>query len=150
MLKISKLADYAMVIMGHLAQYYGVKQSASQIAAANQLGLPTVTKVLKLLNDAGLLQAERGTHGGYQLASAAEDINIVAIVSAVDGSAAITECCKPEIKCDRSADCGMRPNWQIINQRVQTVLANISLADMLQPLPQHVALSTLNQPVEKS
>ncbi len=68
MLRISKLTDYAIVILSYLALDSAKVLSAQQLAEATHLSLPTVSKILKILLAAKLLTSFRGTGGGYQLA----------------------------------------------------------------------------------
>ncbi len=63
MLKISRLADYATIIMTILASKQE-RFSAAQIARAIPLSMATVSKVLKLLNESKLVNSERGVNGG--------------------------------------------------------------------------------------
>ncbi len=66
MLRISRLTDYATVILASLAG--GSLASAAEIAERTHIGLPTVSKLLKELQHAGLVRSMRGARGGYQLA----------------------------------------------------------------------------------
>lgn len=130
MFKISKLADYATIILSLLARVYGVKYSATGVADETGIPLPTVSKVLKLLNEAGLVVSKRGVNGGYQASRAAADINLKEIITAIDGKPAITECTYDNQNCACQLSCGMKSNWEVVNQRLLRVLADLSLADM--------------------
>jgi FeS assembly SUF system regulator len=134
MLKISKLADYAMVLMHALAEQ-AVSLSAKQLAELSNIPLPTVSKVLKLLSDANLVEGSRGALGGYRLVQLPQAISVAAVLQAIDGHFALTECNLPDNSCTLSQYCGLRSNWQSINQRVLNLLEKISIADMQQPLP---------------
>ena len=68
MLRISKLTDYATVILARLAAEPERRFTAAQLAAETRLALPTVSKLLKQLHRSGLVQSTRGLHGGYLLA----------------------------------------------------------------------------------
>lgn len=135
MLKISKLADYATVVMNFLATKAGERYSAAQVAAETHITAPTVSKILKLLNEAQLVNSERGVNGGYQLVDVPENISLAEIITAIDGRPAITECSKEEDNCCTRDDiCELRGNWQLINRVVFNVLDSLSLADMNRPL----------------
>ena len=90
MLRISRLTDYATVILARLAG--GSLASAADIAERTRIGLPTVSKLLKELQHAGLVTSVRGAHGGYQLARPAGAISAADIIDAVEGPVALTEC----------------------------------------------------------
>jgi Rrf2 family protein len=83
MLRISRLTDYATVILASLAG--GGLASATDIAGRTHIGLPTVSKLLKELQHAGLVRSVRGARGGYQLARAPAAISAAAIIDAVEG-----------------------------------------------------------------
>lgn len=131
MLKISRLADYAIVILQSLSQK-GRSCSAAFLAKETDISLPTVSKVLKRLAEVGILASIRGTQGGYLLISSPDKISLTAIISAIDGDFALTECCKNTQACDKQSNCQLSHNWQIINQIIANVLTNLSLADLSQ------------------
>ena len=72
MLRIGKLTDYATVILATLAADRSRLQNAGSLAERTHIAAPTVSKLLKQLHRAGLVNSTRGTHGGYQLARAPE------------------------------------------------------------------------------
>lgn len=130
MLRISKLADYGTAIMAHLAQQTEQSHNAKQIALATHLALPTVTKLLKLLTQAGLLTAQRGANGGYQLARAAESITLADIVITIDGRIAVTDCNHGINTCQIEQHCRTKHSWQMINRVILQALEKINLLDL--------------------
>lgn len=101
---------------------------------------PTVSKCLKLLNEAGLLLSSRGVNGGYRLSRDASEINLAELISAIDGDLALTECSSQSQDCIRSTICGLRHNWQTINQMIVCMLQQLTLQDMRQPLKKRVSI----------
>ena len=79
MLRVSKLTDYATVLMAALADLPDQLASASELAERAQIELPTVSKLLKELQHAGLLRSVRGARGGYQLVSSRAAASTAAI-----------------------------------------------------------------------
>lgn len=134
MLKISKLADYATVIMDRMAEQPLASFSAAELALAAHIPKPTVRKLLKLLNEADLLVSTRGAKGGYQLTRAAAQISLGEIVAAIDGLPAVTECSQKTSVCALEAQCKLRGNWRHINKKIMQMLNEISLAEMNQSL----------------
>ena len=135
MLRVTKLTDYATVVMTVLAARPGEVLSAPELAEQAGLEAPTVAKVLKPLAAAGLVAGFRGANGGYRLARTAADINLVEIVEAMEGPLAMTECSVPDGQCGIEASCGVRANWRRINDVVADALRGVSLAQMLGPAP---------------
>jgi FeS assembly SUF system regulator len=134
MLKISKLADYAILIVSYMAQQTEQVLSAKQIATGIHIGLPTVSKVLKLLGAAQIVISYRGIVGGYQLAQATDQITLAQIVTAIEGQVAMTECCSTDTLCVLDAICAIKENWKTINKIILTALGSLTLADMMKPL----------------
>ena len=136
MLKISKLTDYATVIMSYLALDPHHVMSATHIAREIHLAVPTVSKILKILSDANLVKSYRGTGGGYQLARSTKEITVAEVVSAIEGKLAMTECCAGQNICALDSLCAIKENWQVINKVILMALSGLTLADMSKPISQ--------------
>ena len=135
MLRVTKLTDYATVVLTVLAARPGAVLSAAELAERAGLEVPTVSKLLKPLAQAGLVEGFRGVHGGYRLARPAARISLVEIVEAMEGPLAMTECSLDHGDCGLSPQCGVRANWRRINDVVADALRGISLAQMLEDTP---------------
>lgn len=135
MLRLSKMTDYAVVVMGRLASRPGERQSAADVAVATGLTAATVGQALKALGAAGLVNATRGAHGGYVLAREPSEISVAEIVTALDGPVAITACIEgSEDPCVVESMCMLKSGWDAVNGAIETALANVTLADMLSPM----------------
>lgn len=140
MIRMSKLADYGLVVMTHFLrhQIHGRNLSARQMAHETGLPLPMVSKVLKVLTREGLLVSHRGVSGGYALSRDPEEISIGDVLSAMEGPIAMTECLETDGDCKQESVCPVRTNWSRINFAVRGVLDAISIADMVEPLPEQL------------
>lgn len=130
MIKISKLADYSLVILQCLTRLAPGFYSAALLAERTGLATPTVSKVLKLLNEAQVVVSTRGVSGGYKLAKNPDQINLVDIIKAIDGAPALMECCEPNSQCIHDHHCQMRNHWQFINRVVVKALSQFTLLDL--------------------
>lgn len=139
MLRVTKLTDYATVVLTVLASAPEAVASAAGLAERAGLEAPTVAKVLKPLAQAGLVEAFRGSNGGYRLARPAAEISLIEIVEAMEGPIGMTECSLHAGQCGIEASCGARANWRHINDVVADALRGVSLAQMLHgPSTTHV------------
>ncbi len=135
MIRLSRMADYAVVLMTCLPENMGSSKSASDLACETRLPLPTVSRILKKLAQRHLLESKRGTNGGYRLARSQRDITVVDIIVAVDGPIALTNCLE-----DGPGDCGietfcpLRSHWQLINAAISKALRQVTLADLISPI----------------
>lgn len=129
MIKVSKLTDYAVILLSVMS--VEERMSASDVAKAAHLPEPTVSKILKLLAKAGVLISARGAFGGYVLSRSEQEISIADIVSAIDGPIALTACVSGnEHDCDLSKMCSMNGRWNNVNAAVIDALQNVSLGEM--------------------
>jgi len=130
MLRISKLTDYGTVILAFLAAHPREMHTASEVAERTRLGLPTVSKLLKSLHRAGLVTSTRGSHGGYELSRPATQITAAAIVDAIEGPFALTECSGKHSECGIESTCGVGHAWQRVNSAIHRALSEVSLAEL--------------------
>ena len=136
MIRLSKLADYGIVIMTHMASGPDRQQTAPEIAARSHLPLPMASKILKGLVHAGLLVSHRGAKGGYGLARPAREISVADVIVALEGPIALTACIEHGPgECDIEALCPARANWQRINRAIREALEGITLTEMAQAVP---------------
>lgn len=133
MLRLSKMADYGTVVLTGMVCEPERSKSASEIAAAIQVPVPTVSKILKMLARAGLVSSLRGARGGYLLSRAAQAISLVDIIDAMDGPIGMTECSVTPGLCAQENGCAVRANWQRVNRIVIDALREITLDQMVQP-----------------
>jgi FeS assembly SUF system regulator len=130
MLRLSKLTDYAVVVLVRLDSGAQV-QTSPGIAATTGIPEPTVAKVLKSLSAVSLVNSQRGAHGGYRLSRALEDIPIGEVITAMDGPIALAACVDGSPSgCESLSLCPVRGRWDPVNDAIQRALAGITLADM--------------------
>ncbi|MCL7421846.1 MAG: SUF system Fe-S cluster assembly regulator [Methylobacter sp.] len=133
MLRLSKLTDYATVILSFMAKDEAHVHAAMEIAVATGIALPTVSKILKSLVKAGVLISTRGAKGGYTLARVPEKISVATVISALEGPIALTECSISHQGCEQASGCDIRGNWSLINRTIHNALESVTLADMIRP-----------------
>jgi FeS assembly SUF system regulator len=130
MLRISRLTDYATVILASLAEQPDRVQTATALAEQTRIAAPTVSKLLKQLQRAGLVVSNRGLHGGYQLSRPATQISAAAILDALEGPIALTDCAAGHGHCEIEESCRVGRVWQRLNLAVRRSLYEISLAQL--------------------
>lgn len=133
MLRISKMTDYAILLMAELTRQ-GETLSAHVLADRIRVEVPTASKALKLLAGAGLLSSYRGANGGYRVTRPASRISVAEIIAAIEGPIAMTECSVEVGLCHQEDSCHLRSNWQRISVAVSRALEEVSLAEMSEPL----------------
>ena len=130
MLRISRLTDYATVILAALAGEPARVQTAAALAEQTHIAAPTVSKLLKQLQRAGLVVSTRGLHGGYQLARPPAQISAAAILDALEGPVALTDCSAGHGHCEIEDSCRVGRVWQRLNLAIRRSLNDVSLAQL--------------------
>lgn len=131
MLRLSKLADYAVMIVVAMDKHQQSHYSASQLVDLTELNLPTIRKILNALTLHGIVTSKRGTDGGYCLLIPAHELTLLKMIEAIDGKVSVTECCDDlrESNCSVS-ECITRPHWRVINQKMRQLLMNIYISEL--------------------
>jgi FeS assembly SUF system regulator len=136
MIRLSRLADYGVILMTHIASSPESLHTASAVAGAAHVPEPTAAKILKALSRHGLLESHRGAGGGYELARVSSEITAAEIIVALDGPIALTECLDEDTgPCVLETFCPTRGNLYKINQAIHRALDDITLADLVSPFP---------------
>jgi FeS assembly SUF system regulator len=136
MIRLGKLTDYGLLLMTAIARdEHQETYTARGLATLTRVPLPTVSKILKLLNGAELLVSHRGVKGGYGLSRAAQDISIAEIIAALEGPIGLTECSTFPGNCGLEPSCPLRTNFGVISAALRQALEKVKLSDLAHPLP---------------
>ena len=127
MLRMGKLTDYATVVLASLAQDPSRHRAAADLAESTRLNRPTLSKVLKGLQRAGMVISSRGAHGGYKLARRPENITATQILDVFEGPIAITECSGASSRCGIERQCRVGAGWQRVNAAIRRALDDVTL-----------------------
>ncbi len=135
-MRLSSLADYAVVLMSAAARHCGVsgRLNATLIAEETGIPLPTVQKLVSRLSSAGLIESARGTGGGFRLSRPAAAISLADIIEAIEGPIMLTACVdEARHDCAIEEGCRVKPHWPQVNGAVRGALAGVSLASLSTP-----------------
>ena len=134
MLRLNRMTDYAIVVLGALAHRHGDVLATAHLAELTGLAQPTVAKVSKILLAADLVETQRGVRGGYRLTKAPAAISLVDIVEAMEGPIAVTDCVNgAQDPCAVSNCCFMSSHWNHVNLAIRNALNEVSLEDLTDP-----------------
>jgi FeS assembly SUF system regulator len=130
MLRMGKLTDYATVVLASLADEPARHRAAADLAERTRLSPPTVSKVLKGLQRAGMVISARGSQGGYLLARPPEEITAAQILDVFEGPIAITECSGASSQCGIERLCRVGGAWQRVNAAIRRALEDVTLRQL--------------------
>jgi len=133
----SRSAEYAIRAVVHMAALPpGEFALAKNIAAGTGIPSHFLAKILQELARDGLLRSNKGPRGGFCLRHPAEDISMLKIVEAVDGTARYQRCIGGSPECNDRAPCPMHDFWKAVRSRVVEYLEGTSAAALAQALPE--------------
>lgn len=135
MIKLSKLSDYAVVVLSLLARDRNRLMTATGLSSASGIPEPTVAKVLKLLSKEGVIASTRGVNGGYMLERDPAEISVTELITALEGPIALTACIEgSDDECGIQEICPMSGKWAKVNATIKTALDGLPLSDLLIPV----------------
>jgi FeS assembly SUF system regulator len=147
---MGKLTDYATVVLASLAQEPSRHRAAAELAHSTRLSRPTVSKVLKGLQRAGMVISSRGARGGYRLARRPELITATQILDVFEGPIAITECSGAASRCGIERQCRVGVGWQRVNAAIRRALDDVTLHQLAGLDSGELRLTPLAAPVRTS
>jgi Rrf2 family protein len=142
MLKISRLTDYGLLAAVYLSRRRGAVVSAREIAEFYHLPVPMITKVLKTLQQGGLVQSHRGVGGGYSFDGDAEAVTLGQLIAVLEGPWDLVECETTDDSghalCSIRVACPSRRFMFGINRAIKGAFEQVSLGDLARgalPMP---------------
>lgn len=131
---ISTRGRYALRVMLALSRdKSGEYLPLPMLAAQEEISEKYLEGIVSVLVKAGLLEGQRGKHGGYRLSRAPEKYSVGEILTLTEGSLAPVSCLEgEENSCPRAAYCPTLPVWQRLDTLIGDYLASVSLADLMQ------------------
>ena len=134
MLRLNRMTDYAILVLGALARRHGETLASGRLAELTDLAQPTVAKVLKMLLAAELVETQRGVRGGYRLMKISAQIYLVDIVEAIEGPIAVADCNGDAREPCLAGNCGCMPkHWKHINLAIRKALMDVTLEELVEP-----------------
>lgn len=133
-MKISTKGRYALQLMLDLATYNtGEPISLKDIAKRQEISEKYLEQIIAVLNKAGLVRSIRGPQGGYFLCKQPQEYTVGMILRQTEGDLAPVRCVGTENpECGKLEECVMVRIWQQMNEAVNGVIDNITLADLVE------------------
>ena len=102
------------------------------VAERQQISLSYLEHLIAPLVAVGIIKSSRGAHGGVSLGRLPQDISLIDVVRALEGSVAPVECVDDPAKCSRADGCVTRDLWIETKRAMESVLESTTLADLVQ------------------
>ena len=130
-MKISTKGRYALRLMLDLAvNFTGDYITIKTIAKRQEISEKYLEQLITQLNKAGFVKSARGAQGGYMLAKTPEEYTIGEILRIMEGNLAPAPCIG-DVPCLRASECVTLEIWQQLQDAINNVIDNITLADLV-------------------
>lgn len=133
-MKISTKGRYALRLMIDIAVNSADKPvSIKEIAARQDISDKYLEQIISVLNSAGFVRSIRGAQGGYVLRKSPSEYTVGMILRLTEGSLAPVACVEEDaVHCDRQETCATVEVWRRLNDAINGVVDNITLADLIE------------------
>jgi Rrf2 family protein len=136
--KLNKKTEYALMALKHFKDLALIANdqpmaviSAKDLADKTHAPFEVIARVLQALSSRGVLKAEYGVSGGYQLVKNLEDISVFELMNILDSSTELAKCLGTDTECDLSPKCTIITPITLLNSKVTNFYKSISLAEVL-------------------
>ena len=128
---LSKSCEYGLRASLYLASLdHDGYVSIGTISEDLDISFPFLTKIFQKLNDAGLLESQRGPKGGVALTKPADTVSLYEIVVAIDGDDLFSECVLGLPNCGNAEPCPLHDEWAEKRSDVETMFRNATLEEL--------------------
>jgi Rrf2 family protein len=131
---ITRASEYAILSLIVLSKADSPVDSET---LSNQLSIPKsfLAKILQTLAKDGILKSYKGVNGGFTLLLTPKEINMLKVMSSVEGKApAVFDCASSVHDCpaDKANLCSIWPFLNKLQGKIDYFLADLTLADILE------------------
>ncbi|HIU64185.1 MAG TPA: Rrf2 family transcriptional regulator [Candidatus Avacidaminococcus intestinavium] len=133
-MKISTKGRYALRLMLDLAvNYTGEYITIKSIAKRQEISEKYLEQIITQLSKAGFVRSARGAQGGYMLTRKPQDYTIGDILRVMEGNLSPVACLEEDHNlCNRTNECVTLEVWLKLEQAINNVVDNITLADLVE------------------
>jgi Rrf2 family protein len=130
-MKLSTRARYGVRLMLALAKNYGRGTLfLKDVAKSEEISEKYLGQIIIPLRGAGLVNSNRGAHGGYNLARSPGEITLRQIVEPLEGDC-LVDCLKNSSACSRVSTCASRDVWALLGGKISETLEGITLEQLV-------------------
>jgi Rrf2 family protein len=131
-MNISAKSKYAVRALVELAQHNGDQPvPIADISSRKDIPLQFLEQLFSSLRKAGILNSHRGVRGGFSFKRLPEDVSVLDVVEALDGSVAPASC-TVGAPCDKKEHCAVQDVWMDAKSSLEAVLSEATIADLAQ------------------
>ena len=134
MFKINRKIEYALIALKHMSSAaQGQLVSAKEICDAYKTPFDPTSRVLQIMAQNGILKAEHGAHGGYQISKNISEITFLELAEMLVGPIQIANCFHSDyMRCELAACCNLIGPMLNLNEKMYQLFKTISVRDLIE------------------
>ena len=121
-MEITRETDYAIRCVLYLSKKEGTIVMVDEISQAMSIPKSFLAKILQKLTKAVVVKSFRGVKGGFRLAKKPEQVSLLDIIEAIEGTTAMNRCALDSSVCTFSNTCTVHPVWVNLRNMVEDTL----------------------------
>ncbi len=131
MIRISMRTDYGLIALKHIASLPdGNLANAREIAALFCLPPNLLAKILQNLSQSGIIEAQKGSGGGYRMAKSAGDVTLAQVFESIEGPVHMVMCTSTDGTCSIEERCTVKNGLTNLEQKFYEFFDTVTLADV--------------------
>lgn len=131
-MEITRETDYAIRCVLHLSESPNDVIMVDEIAKAKSIPKSFLSKILQKLARANIVKSYRGVKGGFQIAKAPREINLLDVIDAIEGPVAMNRCAVNKKFCSLISECTVHPVWVELRKDVEKKLRRTDFAKLIE------------------
>jgi len=131
MMRISMKTDYGLIALKHISnQENGNLINAKEIAARFNLPPNLLAKILQNLAHSGILEAQKGSGGGYRMARDPEGVSLTEIFESIEGPVHMVMCTSTSGCCSLEDRCTVKNGLVNLENKFAEFFNSVMLSDV--------------------
>lgn len=130
MIKINRKIEYALMVL-KLMKEKGATEltTAREVCDRFETPFDTTAKVMQLMNNAGILQSQKGVKGGYTLSRDLSQVTYMELVELIEGKSFMMDC--HDGPCELIHKCNISQPIKRLNDYLINIFNTLSLNELL-------------------
>lgn len=151
MYKINRRLEYALIALKHMSSAYpGKLISANEICEMYKTPFDPTSRVLQIMAQHGILKAEHGAHGGYQILKDLSKVTLLDLTEMVVGPIQIANCFHHDYShCELTDSCNVISPMLNLNEKMSQLFKTITVRVLIESR-HHGEKGIRIKPIDKS
>ncbi len=130
-MRMSMKTDYGLIALKHISTQSGTRLvNAREISTAFNLPPNLLAKILQSLSQSGIIEAQKGSGGGYRMTRDPESVTLTEVFESIEGPVHLVVCTSDGGCCSIEDRCTVKNGLVNLEQRFTEFFNTITLADM--------------------